>query len=418
LKQQINRSRTKEKPYTSNSGACGPHSGAAFRLNRVRGMITQERLTLIDPLDDSRWDPFVSAHRYGSIYQHSSWLKVINCTYRHVQPMAVVLEDRKSDLMAGLPFCVVHSRVMGNRIVSLPFTSYCDPLISREGDLSRLLDGAIDQVKSTGSCDNGGSDRPLQAQSPWGHPLNNRSAHYFELRVFRSKDEILDPRLKMNSYHKLHLLDLRPGLESLRRAFHKDCIRKSIRKATRSGITVRVAASERDLKKYYLIHGRTRKRLGLPIQPYSLFRNMWEIMVPLGSFGLLLAELNGEIIGGLILFKFRDTVTLEHIGSNDEHLLLRPNHILYAKAIEMACAEGYLYADFGKTSPENQGLLDFKRRWGAVMYDAPYFYYPEVRGIMSLNEKNALYRTLVSVGKHIPFSVSRALGSMVYRHMG
>lgn len=348
---------------------------------------------LIDPLSDVRWDPFVISHRYGNIYHHSSWLRVMRRTYGQLQPLALVLEDGER-IRSALPFCIVNSRLTGNRIVSLPFTSYCDPLVSCETDFSCLLDGILERVSPSGP------------------------SRYYELRVLHAGDLVKDDRLKVHRYYKIHLLDLHNGFEKAKASFHKDCVRKSVRKAIKSGITVRAATSEEDLKAYYIFHGRTRRKLGLPIQPYDFFRNMWQIMGPPNYFTLFVAELEGRVIGGLIVFKFRDTVSMEHIGTDTAHLLLRPNHLLYWKAIEMACAEGYVCADFGKTAPDNQGLLDFKRRWGADVYAVPYFYYPEIRGIMALEQTNRKYRSFVCVGKYMPFVLARSLGSLVYRHMG
>lgn len=349
---------------------------------------------LIDPLKDARWDPFVDAHPYGTLYHNSSWLRVIRLSYRQLEPLAFILEDNHSRIASALPFCLIKSRLTGNRVVSLPFTSYCDPLVSGKEDFSLLLDAVLSKVTPSG---------------PYG---------YYELRVLRAVDEVGDARLKKHSYHKLHLLDLSEGFEKVKASFHKDCIRKSIRKAVRSGITIRLAESEDDLKTYHTVHGLTRRKLGLPIQPYEFFKNMWQIMGPPKSFALLIAELQNRIIGGLIIFKYRDTVSMEHIGTDERYLLLRPNHLLYSAAIELACNEGFLTADFGKTTPDNIGLLDFKRRWGTKMYDVPYLYYPEIQGIMAMEETNRKYKLVVGIGRHMPFPLSRALGAVLYRHMG
>ncbi|OPY67916.1 MAG: FemAB family protein [Syntrophorhabdaceae bacterium PtaU1.Bin034] len=304
------------------------------------------------------------------------------------------MEDAQSRIISALPFCIVRSPFTGNRIVSLPFTSYCDPLVSSPEEFPDLLGGLIDLMGSVGP------------------------ARYYELRVFGGAENIDDDRLKKHSYHKIHVLDLRQGFESLRKSFHRDCIKKSVRKAERSGIIIRDGASEQDLKSYYLHHAQTRKRLGLPIQPYSFFRNMWDIMKPPGYFSLFMAELEGKVIGGLIVFRFRDTLSLEHIGTDLGHLLLRPNHLLYFKAIETACAEGLSYADFGKTTADNQGLLDFKRRWGATQYDVTYFYYPHVKGMMALEDTSAKHKFFVNIGKRMPLVFARGLGRIAYRHMG
>jgi lipid II:glycine glycyltransferase (peptidoglycan interpeptide bridge formation enzyme) len=227
-----------------------------------------------------------------------------------------------------------------------------------------------------------------------------------------------DNKLKPHNYYKTHVLDVEGGFEKIKQAFHYDCIVRSVKKAIKTGVTVRQGSSEKDLKKFYFLHANTRKRQGFPIQPYRFFKNMWDIMYPPGYFMLFLAELNKKAVAGLIIFKFKDIISSEHGASMPKFLEARPNHILLFRAIEMACTEGYHYYDLGKTPPENKGLLDFKRRWGAKMYDLPYFYYPQARGMMSLEQSDLKYELLRSIGKHLPLPMAKIMGRFAYHHLG
>jgi hypothetical protein len=84
----------------------------------------------------------------------------------------------------------------------------------------------------------------------------------------------------------------------------------------------------------------------------------------------------------------------------------------------MSCSEGNHYFDFGKSPPDNQGLLEFKGRWGAEMSDLPYFYYPEVKGMMSIEQDSLKHRLLRSVEKNMPLSLAKFLGRIAYKHLG
>ena len=350
------------------------------------------KVKLIDPLNDERWDQFVYNHPYGTIYQHSSWMKVITATYKHVRPLCLILEDEKQYIHAAVPCFVVKSKLTGTRFVSLPFTSYCDPLVDDRKDLVKLLNGVIKEVE-------------------------NITASYYELRAFRNQGLVGDDRLKRHNYHKIHILDIKDGFEKIKRAFPRDIV-YSKKRALKSGISIKEVLSEKDLKKIYFIHAITRKRLGFPIQPYEFFKNMWKILYPQGYLTLLLAELNQRAIAGIVLFKFKNTVSYEIGASIRKYSAIRPNHLLLWRAIEMACSEGYEYFDFGKTPPENKGLLDFKRRWGARMYDLPYFYYPEIKGTMSIEQDDLKHRFLRYIGKHTPLPVAKIIGKIAYHHLG
>jgi len=359
----------------------------------ARNDLTLYKVKLIDPLNDGRWDPFIESHPNGAIYQHSSWIKVLALTYEHTKPLCFALEDQSCDIRAAIPCFIVRSRLTGTRIVSLPFSSYCDPLVDDKKQLITLLNEVTNILESI-------------------------SGSYYELRAFRSQDLIDGSGLQSHNYYKIHVLDIEEGFENILQAFHKKSIIGSIKKAEKSGVTVRQGCSLQDLKQFYLIHAATRKRQGFPIQPYRLFKNMWDLMYPKGYFTLLLAEVDKKVIAGLILFKFKDVVSAEYIAFIPKYLEARPNHYLLFKGIEMACSEGYHHFDFGKTPPENKGLLDFKRRWGAEMYDLPYFYYPQVKGMMSLEKNDLRHELLRSIGKHLPLSIAKIIGWMAYHHLG
>jgi len=347
---------------------------------------------LINPLDDKRWDTFVENHPCSTIYQHSCWMKVIALTYKHVRPLCFILENEKRNIHAAMPCFIVKSRLLGTRIVSLPFTSYCDPLVEDKKDLDKLLDAIINKLKSI-------------------------SGSYLELRVFRNYDIIKNNKLLSHNYHKIHILDIKDGFEKVKRAISKD-IARSKRRAISSGVTIRQGSSEKDLKNFYFMHAMMRRRLGFPIQPYSFFKNMWQALYPQGYFTLFLAEWNKRAIAGIILFKFKRIVSYEFGSPIEKYLDKRPNHFLLWRAIEMACTEGYHYFDFGKSPPEHKGLLDFKKRWGAKIYDLPYFYYPEIQGVMSLQQNNLGYKLLRSIGKHTPLFLAKLMGKIAYHHLG
>ena len=355
--------------------------------------MNSSKVTLIDPLEDARWSLYVNNHPYGTIYHHSCWMKVITFTYHHATPLCYVIEDRKKNIQGAIPCFIVKSKLTGTRIVSMPFTSYCDPLVDDKEDFAKLLDAIINE-------------------------LGNLSASYYELRALRSMDQIPRDKLKCHNYYKTHILDLRGGFNKIKQAFHKSSIVCTVRKAVKCGVKVREAVSEEDLMKFYFIHAITRKRHGFPIQPYRLFENMWKILRPQGYLTLLLAELDRTAIGGVVLFKFKDTVSIEHAGSIPKYLSLRPNHILWWRAVETACSEGYKYCDFGKSPPENKGLLDFKKRWGAEIHDLPYFYYPKIKGTMALEQNNFKHILLRSLGKHMPLSMAKIMGKIAYHHLG
>lgn len=350
-------------------------------------------IDIINPMDDFRWDTFVENHPHGTIFQHSAWMTVIAKTYKQVIPLCFIARDEKKNIRSGLPCFIVKSFLTGKRMVSLPFTSFCDPLVFDDETLKNILNGVINQVCKI-------------------------SASFFELRTFKISQNISDERLKRHDYHKIHILETGEGFEKIRKKFNNDSTIRSVKKAYKSGVKIREGRSLDDLIKYYSIHSMTRKRLGFPIQPFRLFKNMLDIMSEKGYFVLLLAEYDKKAIGGGIFFKHKDTVYFEHGASVHEYLDFRPNHLVLWEAIERACAEGYDIFNFGKTPIDNRGLMEFKSRWGSKIVDAPYYYYPKIKGMMSLEQNGLKYTVLRHLARKLPLPFAKMMGIFAYRHLG
>src|SRR3954451_3107298 len=89
---------------------------------------------VLDPVTDPRWGEALRASD-ATVFHHPAWLRALRDEYRH--PIwAICLEDAEGRVVAGLPVATVVSRLTGNRLVALPFSDVCPPILS--GDVSRL----------------------------------------------------------------------------------------------------------------------------------------------------------------------------------------------------------------------------------------------------------------------------------------
>jgi hypothetical protein len=94
----------------------------------------------IDPLSDPRWSEFVDRHPSGSVFHTAPWLELLSATYAY-KPAVLTTTGPHGDLLNGIVFCRVQSRLTGNRLVSLPFSDHCEPLVDNPDDLQRLSGG-------------------------------------------------------------------------------------------------------------------------------------------------------------------------------------------------------------------------------------------------------------------------------------
>ena len=85
----------------------------------------------------------------------------------------------------------------------------------------------------------------------------------------------------------------------------------------------------------------------------------------------------------------------------------------------MAYGMGCKVFDFGRTSPENASLMDFKGRWGAEVIDLPAFYYPRsVAEDVGGKEESWKYKVARKLCKEAPDGLQKAVGGFFYRHLG
>jgi lipid II:glycine glycyltransferase (peptidoglycan interpeptide bridge formation enzyme) len=196
-------------------------------------------------------------------------------------------------------------------------------------------------------------------------------------------------------------------------------IQHQVKKSQKLGVQVRIAQNREDMESYYRLHLQTRsKKHGMPAQPAEYFCGLWDAFAASGSVRLLLAEHEGTVIAGMVLLASGSTIRYAYGASDEQFLKLAPNNLLMWTAIKLGCTNGYQTLDMGRTSRGNEGLMEFKRRWGAEPEPLPYYYYPQVAGLASTSEASWKFRVLTSCWKRLPLPVAATLGGKLYRHLG
>lgn len=349
------------------------------------------QISMIDPTTDSRWDEFVTSQEHGSIFHTSAWARVIREAYGY-SPRYYVLEDDASEIRAAIPFYLVQSPLTGKRLVCLPFSDFCCPLAKQEADIALLVN--------------------------WGKKeIEAGVASYLEIRGWQNRLSTAQLSLMSYEYHNLYVLDLEPDADKLNERFH-DSIRRGIRQAGKRGVVVRMTHAESDLDLFYKLHIATRKKLGVLPQPHAFFKALFRHVISpqLGFTGL--AESEGKVIAGIVFLTYKDTVYYKFNASDENYLQKRPNHLVTWEAIRYACANNYKHFDFGRCSPDEEGLRTYKTRWGAKEINLPYYYYPKVKGITAIAENSARYKAMRLFSHMMPRFAFEAAGSLLYKHLG
>jgi len=140
-------------------------------------------------------------------------------------------------------------------------------------------------------------------------------------------------------------------------------IRNEIRKAARRGVCVRVATSEADVQAYCELHARlvAQKEWRGFRYPATLFLEL----VRLKDFvRLLIAEHEGRLVSGALLFRDADCVQYWHAATDRDYSQLFASRSILDETIRWACDTGAKFVDFGG-SAGLASLENFKSSWGA-----------------------------------------------------
>ena len=124
----------------------------------------------------------------------------------------------------------------------------------------------------------------------------------------------------------------------------KSKTRYNIRLAARKGVTVREGALD-DVATFYALMCETGARDGFGAHSEAYFRYALELFAPVDQAALLLAEVAGEAVAGLVVFALGQTAWYFYGASSNRHRNKMPTYASQWAAIQWAKARGCTYYD-------------------------------------------------------------------------
>jgi hypothetical protein len=344
----------------------------------------------IDPLRDPRWVKFIHKAPRASVFHSREWLEALRRTYGY-EPISFTTSGPEGELTNGLLFCQVRSWCTGSRIVSVPFSDHCEPLVDNAEEFSFLLN----------------SLRASMHQQDW---------KYIEIRPVNGQFKGIEQAAgfaPVTSFY-LHRLDLRPSVPKIFQSLNKDSVQRRIRHAESAGITFGCGRSEVLLKDFYCLFVLTRRRHNLPPQPYEWFRNLVDCMGE--SLEIRLAYKDASPIAGILTLRFRSTVYYKYGASDQKHHNLAAMPALLWRAIQESKHANAEEFDLGRSDPGGQGLIAFKDHWTRGRSRLVYWRYP----VQSrLSERTTRTHKLVAWPfSYMPNRLLVLAGRAIYRHIG
>jgi lipid II:glycine glycyltransferase (peptidoglycan interpeptide bridge formation enzyme) len=129
-----------------------------------------------------------------------------------------------------------------------------------------------------------------------------------------------------------------------------------------------------------------------------------------------LVRKSGIPVAAILTLRHRGTVVYKYGCSNHRFHHLAGMPYLFWELIEESKSEGEEQIDFGRTGPENTGLVNFKDRLGTTRTKISYLRYPHsVRANFAQSSQRSVIGSLFAL---LPSALSSGMGRLVYRHMG
>lgn len=340
----------------------------------------------LDPLRDPRWGAIVDRHPRSSVFHSPNWLRAVRTVYGY-EPVVVTTCSPGARLTNGFVFCRIKSWLTGRRVVSLPFSDHCEPLVDSADEFDNLLFRMKRYVD----------------EDKW---------KYIEIRPL-SYEPCRHSGLGRSVTYCFHRLDLCRSTLDLFRGFHKDCVQRKIRRAEREKLQYEDGASEDLLQKFYRLLVMTRRRQYLPPQPLDWFRGL------IAAFGndlkIRVASKDGVAVASILTLSHKKSMIYKYGCSNAAFNNLGGTALLFWKTIQQAKDAGFEELDMGRSDYDNQGLIAFKEHWGAVGTSISYWTYPNRPAAPPAAWKKSLPKRAVSAA---PDLALKAVGGLLYRHIG
>ena len=368
-------------------------------------------IDIIDPIAYPGWDQQVLRLSGCSFFHSSAWARVLSESYGF-RPLYFTIFD-SGLLSACLPVMEIDSFLTGRRGVSLPFTDYCEPLVSADGQFEELLREATAYGANKGwkslELRGGGSFLGCNPSS------STYLLHTLDLSSGRAHSA--NPQLNLSSQPSNFLSFQSSGSAPPFSTF-RESTRRNIRKASENGVRVEISTTEQSVRQFYKLNQMTRKDHGLPPQPYRFFEEIHEHVISKGCGFVVVAFQEKTPIAASVYFHFGRFAIYKYGASDKRYRHLRPNNLVMWEAIRWYIENGYASLSLGRTDLGHEGLRQFKNGWGVMEQTLSYYRYTFKTGAFVRNDNEKINGIGSRVASLAPLPVLRAVGSLLYRHMG
>jgi hypothetical protein len=334
----------------------------------------------LQPFGEGRasWNELLNDVPDATLYHRDSWTQLLVRAYGLSLWLATL--QRSGRVVAG---CVFARAPLSRRFTSLSFSDTCPPLTEEPGADQQLLDALVAQAPSRRSYE----VRGIGGVAGW-----------------ETVDCFANWRLSLDR----PLARIEKGLAVN--------FRRNLRRASRETTKIDHGSGIDLLERFYAMQVESRRRLGLPAQPWRFFELAREIFAADGNFEVWMASDNGEDVASAVFLGDGDVIHYKW-GARRLNHRSNANHLLFWNAIE-EFAPRARSMDLGRADTRNQGLMRFKAELGATLSPLPTSYYPRPPRHVSAEVLTGGRAILAAILSRMPVFATKIAGRVAYRYLG
>jgi len=339
-------------------------------------------VSILGKEDERLWDEYVLKHPDSTFFHQIGWKNVVERTYHHKPVYLLAKED--GEIRGVLPLFYMKSRIFGSKLVSVPFASY-GGVCADNPEIGNALEEEVKRI------------------------AREIGVSFVELRCLQGK--VIPGFISKSRYVRV-VLTLPSNLDMLWAG-----LRKSMRRYVRVGSSnnLRVLIGSSYLNDFYNVYSYRMRELGTPVHHIEFFK---ELLREFSSHATIAIVRRGsDVMGGLFLLSFRNTLIYSWGGSPAEYYKFAPNYTLVWEVIKYAWAEGFKCFDFGRSLP-NSGVFKFKLGWRAEAKNLHYQYYllGYNKGVPDTSSANPRRGKFAFLWRRLPYTLTLALGPRIRCH--
>ena len=337
-----------------------------------------------EPAQD--WREFAVAR--GTFYHRPEWAQCLADIYR--LRFDYYSARSGSELRGILAVAEIPWLLGPRRFVSLPFSYAAGPLADDSATAASLGEALLQRARERGVS-------RVELKSRGEHPA--------------------PPGFQRLSRYSTYEIATGGGESAVWQQLHASSTQRSIKKGQKAGLVVRRGESANDWLTMAELEERTAHGHGLPAPPRRFFVEGCRHLQNAALAEVYLAFTSGGAPAAAITIWKGPRSWIYAFGASDPaYLDLRPNHVLLWTAIQDAIAAGCNF-DMGRAAPEQESLVEFKRRWGGQALPLAYDYWPTPAGLNVAQRDRGSIATAAAIWSRLPAGVAR-LGSGLYRYLG